>query len=77
MGYLGSVAGLLLGLAFVSNLKLVWLSVVAFFAVFSIPTFLVLPRDVPGEMTMRRAARWGLVRRTRPRMLRTSNRTAR
>ena len=60
MGYLGSVAGLLLGLAFVSNLKLVWLSVVVFFALFSIPTFLVLPRDVPGEMTVRRAAGWGL-----------------
>jgi UMF1 family MFS transporter len=60
VGYLGSVMGLLLGLALVWNLKLVWLSVVAFFAVFSIPTFLVLPRDAPGEMTVGRAAAWGL-----------------
>jgi UMF1 family MFS transporter len=60
VGYLGSVAGLLLGLAFVPNLSLVWFSVVAFFAVFSVPTFLVLPRDGPGEMSVARAAAWGL-----------------
>jgi UMF1 family MFS transporter len=60
VGYLGSVAGLLLGWALVPNLGLVWFSVVAFFAVFSVPTFAVLPRDVPGEMSVSRAAAWGL-----------------
>ncbi|MCG6987380.1 MAG: MFS transporter [Gemmatimonadetes bacterium] len=60
VGYLGSVAGLLLGWVLLPNLSLVWLSVVVFFAVFSTPTFLVLPRDVRGGMTVSRAAAWGL-----------------
>jgi MFS transporter, UMF1 family len=60
VGYLGSVAGLLLGLALLPNLKLVWLSVVVFFALFSVPTFLVLPADVPGGMSVSRAAAWGV-----------------
>ena len=45
LGYLGSAVGLLLVLPFAQSgrFELVWLSVIAFFAVFSIPAFLFLP----------------------------------
>lgn len=61
VGYLGSALGLLMALAFVpERMDLVWLSTAAFFAVFSIPTFLLLPKDEPGDMRLGQAALWGV-----------------
>jgi MFS transporter, UMF1 family len=61
VGYLGSALGLVLALQFVeTNMDLVWVTTVVFFAAFSIPTFLYLPRDRPAEMRVGEAASWGL-----------------
>ena len=62
VGYLGSAIGILLSLPFVraGNMDAVWLMVVAFFVVFSLPSFLVLPKDEPGTMTVVGAAKWGI-----------------
>ncbi|GMV05607.1 MAG: MFS transporter [Gemmatimonadota bacterium] len=61
VGYLGSALGLVLASLFVStNMDMVWVVTVVFFAVFSIPTFLFLPRDEPTGMPVGRAAAWGL-----------------
>jgi len=61
VGYLGSALGLLLATLFVdTNMDMVWVTTVVFFAVFSIPTFLYLPRDRAAEMTVGEAASWGL-----------------
>ena len=61
VGYLGSVVGLLLALLFVPDrMDLVWLSTVAFFALFSIPTFLFLPADRATGVSPGQAAVWGL-----------------
>jgi UMF1 family MFS transporter len=62
VGYLGSAIGLLLSIPFVNagNMNGVWLMVVAFFVVFSLPSFLVLPKDEPGSMTVAGAAKWGV-----------------
>jgi UMF1 family MFS transporter len=56
-GYVGSAVGLLLALPFVGHERfdLAWLAVAAFFAVFSIPTFLFLRKDRFGEQTIVRA----------------------
>lgn len=61
-GYLGSALGLVLVLPFgmSGRYPFVWLTVVAFFLLFSIPAFRILPRDVPGEMRVGRAAVWGI-----------------
>ncbi len=60
IGYIGSIAGLLVALLFVpGRMNLVWLSVAAFFAVFSLPTFLFLPPDRKG-VPVAEAAAWGL-----------------
>jgi len=58
IGYAGSIAGLLIALPLVTQelYDLTWLSVATFFAFFSIPTFLFLPKDHPGERTVLRAA---------------------
>ena len=63
IGYAGSVAGLLMALPLATSdrLDLVWLSVAAFFALFSLPTFLTLPADGKGDLTVREAAIEGLV----------------
>jgi len=47
IGYLGSIVGLVVALPLVSShqFNLLWLLVAGFFAVFSIPAFLVLPAD--------------------------------
>ncbi|MCZ6601859.1 MAG: MFS transporter, partial [Planctomycetota bacterium] len=47
LGYAGSIVGLLIALLFVraERFDLVWYSVAAFFALFSIPAFLWLPAD--------------------------------
>lgn len=61
IGYLGSILGLVLALAFVPDrMDLVWVSTAAFFALFSIPTFLVLPADRRTGVGVMEAARWGL-----------------
>lgn len=61
VGYLGSILGLVMALAFVPDrMDLVWLSTAAFFALFSIPTFLVLPADRRSSVGVVEAARWGL-----------------
>jgi MFS transporter, UMF1 family len=60
VGYAGSAIGLLLAGQLLGNLDLVWLMVAGFFFVFSIPAFLFLPPDEPGEMPIGQAAVWGL-----------------
>jgi UMF1 family MFS transporter len=63
VGYAGSIAGLLIALPLVTRelYDLTWLSVAGFFALFSIPTFLGLPKDRPGERTVLRAALEGIM----------------
>jgi UMF1 family MFS transporter len=62
VGYLGSAIGILLSIPFVraGNMNAVWLMVVAFFVIFSMPSFLILPKDEPGSMTVAGAAKWGI-----------------
>jgi UMF1 family MFS transporter len=61
IGYLGSAIGLVFAARLVStNIDLVWVMVAAFFVLFSIPTFLFLPQDEGGDMSVARAARWGV-----------------
>lgn len=63
VGYASSFLGLAVALYLVQNvgnLDLVWLYVAGFFALFSIPTFLYLPKDGRGTMTVGQAAVWGL-----------------
>ena len=61
-GYLGSALGLILVLPFgmSGQYPFVWLTVVAFFILFSIPAFRTLPRDAPGQMRVGQAAAWGM-----------------
>ena len=61
-GYLGSALGLLLVLPFGmrEQFEPIWVVVVAFFIVFSIPAFRVLPADGPGQMPVARAAVTGI-----------------
>ncbi len=63
VGYAGSIAALLIAYPLLArgHYDLTWLSVAAFFAVFSIPSFLFLPKDQPGEKTLLRAAYEGVV----------------
>ncbi len=60
VGYLGSAIGLIAALQVRDNIDMVWVLTVAFFALFSIPTFLFLPRDRPTGMPVGEAAAWGL-----------------
>ncbi len=62
LGYLGSALGLLLVLPFAQQgrVELVWLIVVAFFAIFAIPAFRHLPRDSSGGMGIAQAAARGM-----------------
>jgi len=61
VGYLGSAIGLLLAVSLMStNIDLVWIMVAAFFIIFSVPSFLFLPKDEGGDMTVGRAAVWGI-----------------
>jgi UMF1 family MFS transporter len=61
VGYLGSALGLLLAALFIkTGYDAVWIATVVFFAVFSIPTFLLLPADKRTGMPVARAAAWGL-----------------
>ncbi|MGE0158336.1 MAG: MFS transporter [Gemmatimonadales bacterium] len=62
VGYFGSAVALVLAFPLVNGERMdaVWLMVAAFFLVFSLPAFFVLPRDRPGTMSIGAAARWGL-----------------
>jgi len=62
VGYLGSAVGLVmvLPLAAADRIELAWPAVGAFFLLFSVPAFLYLPKDTPGQMSIAAAARWGL-----------------
>jgi UMF1 family MFS transporter len=61
IGYLGSAVGLLIALPFARDrIDVVWLMVAGFFLFFSLPAFLILPKDRQGGMTIGAAARWGL-----------------
>lgn len=61
VGYLGSALGLLMALPFAeSNIQIVWLMVSAFFVLFAVPSFVYLPQDERGEMSVGQAAEWGL-----------------
>lgn len=64
VGYLGSAIGLMMAIPLVETIELVWLATAAFFLVFSIPAFLYLPKDEPGDMTVPQAAKWGLTNMT-------------
>jgi UMF1 family MFS transporter len=58
VGYAGSAAGLLIAIPLVSRglFDLTWLSVAAFFGLFSLPCFLGLPKDKRSTLTIWRAA---------------------
>lgn len=62
VGYAGSALGLVLAipLAQAEQLWAVWVMVAVTFFLFSLPSFVYLPRDVPGEMSVGRAAVWGV-----------------
>jgi UMF1 family MFS transporter len=60
VGYAGSAVGLLLAGQLVDTIELVWVMVAAFFFLFSIPAFLFLPKDEPGEMPLGEAVLWGV-----------------
>ena len=62
LGYLGSALGLLLVLPFAreGRMEVVWAIVITYFAIFSIPAFLFLPKDSRGGMGIRQAARKGV-----------------
>ncbi len=61
-GYLGSALGLLLVLPFGmrEQYAFIWPIVVAFFVLFSIPAFRILPADRPGRMPVGQAAALGI-----------------
>ncbi len=62
LGYLGSALGLLLVLPLAQGgrIEVVWLIVIGFFAFFSIPAFLFLPKDTRGGMGIVQAASKGM-----------------
>ena len=66
-GYLGSALGLILALVFlrllfIDKIEAVWLLVVGFFLLFSIPAFRHLPSDRHGDVGVGEAAAWGMRR---------------
>ncbi len=62
VGYVGSALGLVAALPFFvrGHFPLVWVLVAVFFVVFAVPSFLYLPADRRGDLSMREAAVWGL-----------------
>jgi len=61
VGYAGSAVGLLLAIPLIeTNIDLVWVMVAVFFILFSIPSFLFLPQDQASDVSVGRAARWGV-----------------
>jgi UMF1 family MFS transporter len=63
VGYAGSIAALLIAYPLLvrGHWDWTWLSVAAFFALFSIPSFLYLPKDRAGETSVLRAAYQGVI----------------
>ncbi len=61
IGYAGSIASLLIALplARTGSFGLIWIMVAAFFAAFSLPAFLFLPRDAPTGVSSSRASIMG------------------
>ncbi|MCY3808552.1 MAG: MFS transporter [Gemmatimonadetes bacterium] len=62
LGYLGSALGLMLALLLLErwgHIELVWLAVIAFFAIFSIPAFRFLPQDRRGGIGIGQAVARG------------------
>lgn len=60
-GYLGSALGLLMAIPFAQDrIEIVWWLVAGFFALFSLPAFMLLPADRPADMRVSQAARWGV-----------------
>jgi len=61
VGYVGSALGLLLAIPLIeTNIDLVWVMVAVFFILFSIPSFLFLPQDQASDVSVGRAAWWGV-----------------
>jgi UMF1 family MFS transporter len=61
VGYFGSAVALVLAIPLANvGVEAVWLMVAAFFLIFSMPAFFVLPPDRQGAMSIGAAARWGL-----------------
>lgn len=62
VGYLGSALGLVLVMPFFADAQYaaMWVIVAVFFAIFAVPSFLVLPSDGGGDMSVGRAAVWGV-----------------
>ena len=61
VGYLGSALGLVMVIPFAGDrIEVVWSLVAAFFLVFALPAFLVLPKDQPTGVSVAQAARWGV-----------------
>jgi UMF1 family MFS transporter len=62
VGYAGSIISLFLVLPFVKaeQFNITWLLIAIFFALFSIPAFLFLPRDTRGELSLAYASIKGL-----------------
>ena len=62
IGYAGSIISLIIAipLARTGRFELIWLMVAVFFALFSLPAFLFLPRDVRSQLTATQAGRTGI-----------------
>jgi MFS transporter, UMF1 family len=62
VGYAGSILSLLIALplAKAAKFELIWLMVALFFALFSLPAFLFLPKDTRSDMTSSRAGLMGI-----------------
>jgi len=60
LGYIGSALGLMIALPFaLGNIEVVWFLVAAFFLLFSLPAFYLLPTDRRTGMSVLQAAQWG------------------
>jgi UMF1 family MFS transporter len=62
VGYAGSIVSLLIALplAKAGRFEPIWLMVASFFALFSLPAFLMLPRDAPSSVRAAEAGRRGI-----------------
>ncbi|MDA0310947.1 MAG: MFS transporter [Gemmatimonadetes bacterium] len=61
IGYVSSALGLLFAIPLIAtNMDLVWVMVALFFIIFSIPSFMYLPKDKAGDLSVGRAAVWGV-----------------
>lgn len=62
VGYVGSILSLLIALPLVKagRFELIWLTVAAFFTIFSLPVFIFLPKDVRLDVTASQAGLMGV-----------------